>query len=454
MRSHRRAAVLSVGDELVLGQALDTNSQWLSQRLLELGVFPQEHATVADDEAAIVDAILRLARGRSADSGADLVVITGGLGPTADDLTRTALAAALGERLVEDPAALAQIRRWFDGRGRPMPEINRVQAQRPMTAESLPNEHGTAPGLAARLTIVPCDVFCLPGPPREMKPMFDAHVVPRLRLPTDRVIVTRSIATFGLGESEVAERLGDLMTRSFNPLVGTTASAGVVTCRVRMEMPAAGSLEAAREAATREVDAVEARIGDLLGPYVLGSGGTGLAGSVVDLLRRASQTLGVVESCTGGLLGAMVTEIPGASTVFVGGLLTYANEAKVSLVGVPGDVVGPGGPGAVSAECARALAVGGLQRLGVDHALSITGIAGPGGGTPEKPVGTVWVGLASRPRGSNGPVRTDVRRFALAGDRSNIREWSSRLALGVLRLHLVGSPDTPLIRQQERVSSA
>lgn len=438
---HRRAAILSIGDELTLGQALDTNSQWLSQRLLERGVLPAEHATVPDDAAAITDALLRLARGRSADSGCQLIIVTGGLGPTADDLTRQGLADALGERLVEDAPALREIEAWFAGRGRAMPELNRVQALRPHTASMLSNPHGTAPGLHATLRVPECDVFCLPGPPREMRPMFEDRVAPRLRPPPDRVVRTRAIPTFGLGESEVAQRLGELMDRVQNPLVGTTASGGVVTCRLRFE----GSAGSAAEA-DRALDATEARIRELLGAYVLGVGPVSLAGSTIDLLRARGQRIAVVESCTGGQLGRLITDVAGASDVFLGGYITYSNEQKTAMVGVPAGTFAPGGPGAVSSACAMAMAEGGLSRTGADHALAITGIAGPGGGSAEKPVGTVWVALASR----DGD--TEARRFLLAGERTNVREWSAMLALGMLRLRLTGASGAGLLRQQERVS--
>lgn len=442
MLTHRRAAILSIGDELTLGQALDTNSQWLSQQLLSQGILPVEHATVPDDAPAITDAFLRLAKGRAPDTGVELIIVTGGLGPTADDLTRQSLADALGERLIEDAEALEQIRAWFAGRSRAMPELNRTQAQRPHTATMLPNPHGTAPGLHATLRVPPCDVFCLPGPPREMKPMYEAQVLPRLRPPPDRVVITRALPTFGLGESEVAQRLGPLMDRIQNPLVGTTASGGVVTCRIRYEGSTGHGRdpETIRTAARQAVEQTEHTIRSLLGPYVLDA--PSLQHDVMTMLQSRRQTVGVVESCTGGLLGQMLTDIPGSSAVFLGGLITYSNQLKTALADVPAETIAA--HGAVSAHTALAMARGGLARLGADHVLAITGIAGPEGGTPDKPVGTVWIARASR----DGSA--DIRRFQLAGDRANVREWSARLALGMARLHLLDAGDTPLIRQQER----
>lgn len=442
--THARAVILSIGDELVLGQSLDTNSRWLSERLVAAGVQPLRHVTVADDVAAIAEELTRAA------AEADLVVATGGLGPTMDDLTRAALAQAMDRPLEEDAEALAQIRAWYDGRGRRMPETNRVQALRPAGALCLANENGTAPGLRGALG--EADVFCLPGPPREMRPMFERFVAPALR--AGRSVRTRLLRSFGLGESRVAEVLGDLMDRKRNPLVGTTASAGVVTVRMRWEGPAGGP---AREGEERLLE-TERLVRELLAPAVFtppgGSGERELSEVVLDLLQLRSERLAVVESCTGGLLGAMITEVAGISAVFTGGWITYTNAMKAGHVGVPETFfpeVREGAPGAVSSEVAQAMALGALQRArheigappGADHALAITGIAGPDGGSESKPVGTVWICRASR----DGTM--DCRRFLFAGGRESVRQWSAVTALGMLRLKLVGE-DLSLQGEQER----
>lgn len=443
--AHRRAVVVSIGDELVLGQSLDTNSRWLSERLLERGVRPVRHVTVDDEVAAIAEELVRGAR------DTDLVVVTGGLGPTADDLTRQGLARAMGEELVEDAGALAEVRGWYADRGRAMPETNRVQALRPAGARCLANANGTAPGLAG--TVDGVEVFCLPGPPREMEPMFARWVEPELR--PDRAVLTRMLRTMGLGESRVAELLGGVMDRGGNPLVGTTASAGVVTVRMRWE-----GQEAGRAAGEAALDAAEDGVRGVLGAAVVtpvgGDGGRGLVEVVVDLLASRGETLAVVESCTGGLLGSMITAVAGSSAVFTGGWVTYTNAMKVSAVGVDRGLfpeVVAGAPGAVSAEVAVSMARGGLERArheigrerGADHALAITGIAGPDGGSEAKPVGTVWICRAS----ADGSV--DCRRFVFAGGRGAVREWSSNTALGMLRLKLAGV-DMELLRELERVS--
>jgi nicotinamide-nucleotide amidase len=424
-RAHATAAILSIGDELTLGQGLDTNSQWLSQQLVGVGIVPVQHATVPDDLNAIRDAMLRLA------AAADVVISTGGLGPTADDLTRQALAAAMNEPLAEDPAAMEQLRAWFAGRGRRMPEANRVQAQRPHSASLLQNAFGTAPGLRALLGSAGVEVFCLPGPPREVRPMFETQVRPHLR--PAREVTTRAVHMFGLGESEVAERLGDLMTRTHSPLVGTTVSGGVVTVRIRHEGPGGAAAIAETENAVR----------DLIGPYVFGAGVDTLASVTLGLLRERSHTVAVVESCTGGLLGALLTDVPGSSAAVRGGWITYSNDFKTRLIGVPESTFAADGPGAVSRECAQAMARGGLERSGAGWCLSITGIAGPDGGTPEKPVGTVWIALASRHR------EIETRRFAFAGERANVRDWAARSALAMLRFALAGAGGLKMLRQAE-----
>jgi len=426
-RRHERAAILSVGDELVLGQSLDTNSQWLSERLVAMSVRVVEHATIDDDEAAIADAIHRLAR------RATLVISTGGLGPTADDLTRPALARALGEELVIDEAALERIAARFRDFGVEMSESNRVQATRPASAESLRNDNGTAPGLAARMPDTGADVFCLPGPPSEMRPMFEESIAPRLLGPEGFTIRARAIHCFGLAEARLAERLGDLMQRGRNPLVGTNASGGVVTCRFRYEGPEQRADEAMAD--------TERLVREATGAYAFGADGETLAGAVLALLCERAERLVVVESCTGGLLGARFTDTAGSSDAMAGGWITYSNEMKSELVGVDPALIEQ--HGAVSEPVARAMANGGLERCArAHHTISITGVAGPSGGSREKPVGTVWIGLASR-GGS-----TAARRFHFAGDRRAVRTRSAMAALAMLRLRLIDEERLPLLWEQ------
>lgn len=428
MHHHATAAIISIGDELTLGQTLDTNSKWLSDQLVTMGIVPVEHVTVPDDLDAHVATLLRLA------NKVDVIVCSGGLGPTQDDLTRDALAKAMGDTLIEDPIALSQVEAWYTSRGRVMSANNRLQALRPTRGLVMQNLHGTAPGIAGRIRN--CDVFCLPGPPKEMFPMFEQGVVPRLRLQAGRTMMTRVLHTFGVAESDLAMRLGDLMKRDANPLVGTTASGGVVSIRMRYE----GSLTPIE--AGQVLDSVERTCRDVAGQFIFGSEKETLASVVVGMLRAQKQTLGTVESCTGGLLGAYLTEIPGSSAAFIGGLVTYTNELKTQLAHVDAANFAEGGPGAVSRETASAMAMGGLRTLGCDHAIAITGIAGPDGGSAAKPVGLVYIARASR---SDSEV--DVRGFKMIGDRQNVREWSARTAMAMLWQKLSGLPSVRMLRE-------
>lgn len=437
MLTHHRAAVLSVGDELVLGQSLDTNARWLSAQLIERGIPVFEHATVADDLDAILRALQRLC------GAAPLVIVTGGLGPTADDLTRQALASLLHEPLVPDEAALEVLSSWLATRGRGMSENQRLQIMRPASARMIPNPVGTAPGMAATRSTQSseCEVYCLPGPPREMCPMFEVSVVPLLRPPAGRVILTRVLRTFGVGESEIAQRLGPLMDRTRNPLIGTTASGGEVTVRIRYEgEPVAGP---------RLVDDSEQLVRQAIGEVIYGSGDETIQESVATLLDARRERLITAESCTGGLLGSMITSVAGSSAVYEGGWVTYANEVKSRELGVQAALIEE--HGAVSAEVAASMAAGALAHAhGAHHALAITGIAGPDGGTPDKPVGTVFVARSARQR--NGPHALafpplDVRRFHFIGSRTDVRDRSAKSALAMLRLALVGSPDMALLGQ-------
>lgn len=428
---HRTAAILSIGDELTLGQTLDTNGRWFAQQLVDRGILPIEHVTVPDDLDANVAALRRLA------ASVDVIISSGGLGPTKDDLTRDALCQAMGDTLVEDPAMLAMVEKWYTSRGRVMTAPNRAQALRPSRGVALPNFAGTAPGLAGTIESSAgsgrrCDVFCLPGPPRELFPMFEREVVPRLRVGGGRSVVTRVLHCFGIAESDLAARLGELMDRDApargGAMVGTTASGGVVSVRVRVD----GQMPLERAEALADEVARQAR--QRAGGYVFGTGTQTLAMVVVDTLVKAGQVLTTVESCTGGLLGQVVTDVPGSSRAFAGGLVTYSNELKARLAGVDPALIER--HGAVSEQVARAMALGGRARLGAGHAawcIAITGIAGPDGGSAEKPVGTVFIALA-------GPGHDAglVRRFAMVGERANVREWAVKSALSMLLQAMAG----------------
>ena len=402
-----KAAILSIGDELMLGQTQDTNARWLAGRLADRGVPCVQFRVVPDDLAAQAAALRELA------AVAQVVIVTGGLGPTDDDLTREALRVAMGDAnpLVLDAPSLEALDRWFTHRGRSMPDINRRQAMRPSGAECLRNDFGTAPGL--RGTVGGSTIVCLPGPPREMEPMFDQFVLPLL---PKQAMATGVVHAFGQGESFLAERLGDRMHRERNPLVGTTASGSVVSARVR------GRDAAAEPAAMQaELAAIEA----LWKPFAFGRGTTTLAGALGAALRERGLTMALAESCTGGLAGSLVTAESGSSAWFLGGLVTYANEAKRDLCGVPEALIAE--HGAVSAPVAAALARGVRERLRADWAASITGVAGPNGGSDAKPVGTVYIGVS-------GPGFESVRRFKYPGERAIVRDRAAKTALVLLRL--------------------
>jgi len=419
--THDRAAILSVGDELVIGQRLDTNSRWISDRLTGMGIRVVEHITVGDDADAHLGALRRLV------PAVPLVISTGGLGPTADDLTRSVLASLLGEPLVEDADALRTITELFARRGREISPNQRLQAQRPPSAVMLENPNGTAPGLLAEHS--GCTIACLPGPPNEMHPMFERAVAPRLRPPTGAVIRARVLHTLGAGEGDAAARLGRLMDRDRNPLVGTTASGGVVSVRIRYEGPENG--------ADRAVTETESEVRAALDPFVFGIDDQTIETVVLNLLRDRAERLVTVESCTGGGLGALLTGVPGSSDAYAGGWVTYSNEFKHAEVGVPEALLRD--HGAVSEPVARAMALGALATpigASAHHALAITGIAGPGGGSAEKPVGTVFICRASR-AGWAEP-ESEVRRYQISGDREAVRDRSAKMALALLRFHLAG----------------
>ncbi len=416
------AAILAVGDELVLGETLDTNSAWLAKQLAREGVAVLEHATVRDDREQITQGVQTLTE------RVDCLIITGGLGPTADDLTRFSLADLTdpGASLVEDSHAVASLDSWFECRGGSMPTGNRVQAMRPASARMIENSRGTAPGLLAE--VCGCRIFCLPGPPGEMEAMYLSHVRPHLASKITQH--TALVHSYGIGESSAAARLGDMMDRVRVPIVGTTASQSFVTARIR----ATGN-DVTRKVVERDAAEVERR----WSPWAFGRDEMTLSGAVGALLLERKEMLAVAESCTGGLLGSMIVEMSGSSTFFAGGWLIYSNAMKIKQLGVDPTLLEE--VGAVSEQVALAMATGAQQRAGVDHALAISGIAGPEGGSDTKPVGTVFIA-----RVSVGACKSsEVRRFHFTGDRSTVRDRSAKSALQMLRFALIGEISTPLL---------
>ncbi len=418
-----KAVILAIGDELIMGQTVDTNSAWLSARLTEFGVMTVYHKTVPDDVAATVIAL------KEASAAAELVIATGGLGPTDDDLTRKAFAEILGVPLDLHPPSLERIRLYFKSLGREMPASNRVQAMIPRGAEVVANDWGTAPGIKAM--IGKATVFALPGVPQEMKQMAERSIFPQFRGEPGNALAVECLQTFGAGESMVAEKLGALMRRDRNPTVGTTVSGGVVTVRIRSEAP---TPVLAKKALATTVKEIEAKLGSL----VFGRGDETLAGRVGQLALSKGQRLATAESCTGGLVARLVTDIAGSSNWYVGGWVTYSNEMKTRELGVDAGLIDR--DGAVSEAVALAMAEGALQRSGADWAMSLTGVAGPDGGTPEKPVGLVWIGLCRRE--GEGRI-AKAERFQFAGTRDTIRDRAAKTALNLLRLDLTSLPAVP-----------
>lgn len=410
--------IINTGTELLLGRTLNTHQQWLCRQLADLGYVVARQVTVADTALAIQQAV-REALGR-----ADLVITSGGLGPTTDDLTRELIAELLGRPLREDPAVLAELQAFFALRQRPMPERNRVQALVPEGARVLANPHGTAPGLAIEARPNPFRdggaaswLVMLPGPSRELRPMFTGQVVPLLReqWPVREAFRCHTLRTTGVGESALQERIaGPLAPLAATGLeVGYCAKTGQVDVRLAARGPGAADV----------VDQASAIVRGLLGDAIFTEAEEDLETVLVHLLTRRGQTLALAESCTGGAIAHRLTNVPGASAVLLAGLVTYSNAAKQRLLGVRPETLAV--HGAVSAETAREMAEGARRVTEADFALAVTGIAGPSGGTPEKPVGTVFLALA-------GPSPTAVMREFNPVDRETFKLATGQQALALL----------------------
>jgi len=406
--------ILTVGDELLLGFTIDTNAAYLARALAEIGVEVVHRTTVGDDADRIAQAV-KVALERT---GA--VITTGGLGPTSDDRTRPAIAKLFGRELVRDDAIVAQIReRFWRMSSAKMPETNIVQAMVPVGARVLENRHGTAPALfledeSGRWVVM------LPGVPREMRGLTNDTIIQLLRErigAASTAVVSRTIRTTGIGESALAERLGDLAGGVDGlPLAFLPGWAGADLRLTSNELPA--------DAAALALDAAAQKLRDAIGDFVYGDGDDDLAELVLAMCRERGLTIATAESCTGGLLGARITAIPGSSDVYQGGVVAYDNSVKRKLLAVRD--VSLREHGAVSEQVAREMAEGCAQALGTDIGIGITGIAGPGGGTPDKPVGTVWIAVTGV-----GDTRTLGRVYV--GDREEIRLRATQAALDQVR---------------------
>jgi competence/damage-inducible protein CinA-like protein/molybdenum cofactor synthesis domain-containing protein len=494
------AIILSIGDELVLGQTVDTNSAWLSQQLAAVGCAIKAHMTVPDDQRAIEDAI------RESAQRCDFLIVTGGIGPTADDLTRQALAGVMKAPLELDQKWLDHMAAYFKERGRVMPKTNEIQATIPRGTQLIWNHNGTAAGIrttvsttipAAEQTSSPdslegrplgrvltklgkvnreqvvealafqkekggmignilvglghcrltdveealnaqrgearsdrvqqCEVFVTPGVPKEMKMMFERDVLPRIKGgASDSVILSRTLHTFALGESAIAELLGDLMKRDRNPSVGTTVANGIVSLRINSRFDS-------RDEAMKQLEETDRACRDKLGDLIFGADDETLQQIVGQLLTSSRKKVTTAESCTGGLLAKMITDVPGSSDYFHAGFITYSNKAKYERLGVSMEIINV--YGAVSEPVVSAMARN-ARRLTKSHfAVAISGVAGPTGGSVAKPVGTVCIALAFHDE--QPPV---TRTFLFPGDREWVRDRAAKMALTMLRYHLLEKP--------------
>ncbi|MGA2740788.1 MAG: competence/damage-inducible protein A [Bryobacteraceae bacterium] len=404
------AEIIAVGSELLTPQRVDTNSLFLTEQLNDLGVEVVTKSIIGDDLRRLADAV------RRAVSRSEVVVLCGGLGPTEDDLTRDAVAAALDRKLIYHPEITAVLEQRFAQLKRKMVEVNKRQAFVVEGAEILPNDRGTAPG--QWIEDSGSHVMLLPGPPHEMKAMFTRQCLPRLaRIVPRQVIRTLVLRVTGMPESDLDQLIAPVYKKYENPATTILAAAGDLQIHLRARCSTEG------EAAALLVE-VGGPIELLLGDRIYSRNGQSLEEVVGDMLRERHNTLSVAESCTGGLLGERITSVPGSSAYFLGGFITYTNRMKVECLGVPEETIVEFG--AVSKETAEAMAVGARRRTGATYALAITGVAGPDGGTEKKPVGTAFVALADA-------AGCQVLHRQFFGDRTRIRQFSTQMALDMLR---------------------
>ncbi len=406
------AELICVGTELLIGQFLNTNAQFIAQELAPSGIDMYHQLVVGDNPKRLTEAV------DTALSRADVVLLSGGLGPTDDDLTKETVAKAMGKELVLFVDEWEKLVAWFTSRGRTIAPNNKKQAMFPRDAIILENPNGTAPGC-----IMEADgkaAILMPGPPRELRPMFKNLVLPYLLEKSGHRLYSREVRIFGMGESDVAYRLDDLFKNQTNPTIAPYAKTGEVTLRVTARCRDEIEGEAL---VTPMIETIKATLGDV----VYDTNGRELAEVCHHALIEAGKTLAVSESCTGGRLADAFINYPGSSAYFVEGDVTYSNDAKMRRLGVRRETLDT--VGAVSEECAKEMAEGTRKAANTDFALSTTGYAGPDGGEPDKPVGTVFIALAS----ADGTV---VKRLNLFGDRDRIRHAAMLNALDLLRRKL------------------
>ena len=408
------AYILSIGNELLSGQTVDTNAAWLAGRLLSEGISTIGVSQVPDENERIIQSL------KEVSDLADLILLTGGLGPTDDDLTRHALADFLGRPLEFREDLFGEIEAFFTRLGRTMAPRNRVQAYLPAGTDALANPLGTAPGI--KFEQGGTFYAAMPGVPSEMKQMFTDHVLPAVRgKGGQQFVVIEKVRCFGPGESTLAEKLGDLMDRKRNPLINCTVSGGILTLHIVAKSPS-------RQEAQGLIEMDRNHLCGLLGDWVYGFNEDTLPEMLAAKLKQSNKTLVFAESCTGGLCSKLITDVPGSSEYFLGGWVTYSNEAKIRDLEVPKELIEQ--HGAVSEPVAEAMASGAARKSGADIAVAITGIAGPEGGTEQKPVGTVYISMWF-----NGKTQTTLWRYPSVS-RQNIRLRTALTAINWVRSEL------------------
>ncbi|KGP76928.1 damage-inducible protein CinA [Desulfosporosinus sp. Tol-M] len=413
-----KAEIVSTGTELLLGETLNTSAHFLTGKLSALGIEVDYHTTIGDNPERL-EQVLRQAIGRT-----DLLVTTGGLGPTVDDLTKELVAKVLDLKMELDPSSLEHIKQFFGRRKAPMPLNNEKQAYFPKGSKILPNHIGTAPG--AIIEKNGKTVIILPGPPFEMTPMFDNYVWPVLQQkiePDVERMNERVLKVFGMGESAIEEVLADLMGL---PNLSMALLAKRAEMHIRLVVRSSKISEEAEEVLNRTEEEIRRRLGN----KVFGRDQETMIGIVGQLLKNEQLTIATAESCTGGLLGAALTQEPGSSEFYLGGVVSYANSLKQGLLGVSAESLNK--YGAVSEEVAKEMAAGIRSKAGSDLAISTTGIAGPDGGSAQKPVGLVYVGLAA-------PEGIQAEKIQLYGERESVRQLTVQAALNRVRVHMLNS---------------
>ncbi len=415
MTSFLTAELVSCGTELLMGQILNTNAQYLSQALPEIGV-RVEHQTTVGDHPKRLAAVIRQALLRS-----DLVIITGGLGPTEDDITMATVAEVFGQKLIEDERAKRHIEDYFNRLGKVPTKNNFKQALLPEKAHILPNQNGTAPGAWLESETGQILVL-LPGPPSEMQIMFQTYVVPKLAVRTTDLIRSTYVRIVGMGESEVVSRLADLIDHQTNPTLAPYCSIEEVLLRISEAQPKNTSLHPAQAFTKTKalLEIIQSRLGDRI--YEIGD--RSLPQVLLDELAARNLRLGFAESCTGGMAASGIAQLPGASAVLAGGIIAYSNTVKIQCLDVREDSLNQWG--AVSEVVAQEMALGLKNKLNVDLALSITGIAGPDGGSQDKPVGLVYIGLVDQ-------NQVTVKKFQFSGDRKKIQTLACVNAYDLIR---------------------